>query len=169
MMKNQIGKGSSAIGMDINKLKHKLNTQDNLATSHPLFVVFEKFKIYVSESDDVCYYDHSQGEEIDLDNLMKDVCAEDEDVHGYYCEDDDDKIDYLRNHGYDIEKMYYTLVDRFATVCLTRDGAEAYLRVNGHNLNQPHIFVASAYRNQEMIEIQEYFKNFNEEIIITNV
>lgn len=45
--------------------------------------------------------------------------------------------------------------ERFVTACFTRKGAEDYLAVNGHNLRDPFIYVASAWRNKEMIELRE--------------
>lgn len=37
---------------------------------------------------------------------------------------------------------------------LTRKGAESFIEINGHNLDQPRIYVASAYRCYETIELR---------------
>jgi hypothetical protein len=45
--------------------------------------------------------------------------------------------------------------ERFVTACFTRKGAEAYIEVNGHNLREPFIYVASLFRNREMIDVRK--------------
>lgn len=44
--------------------------------------------------------------------------------------------------------------ERFVTACFTRKGAEAYIAANGHNLREPFIYVASLFRNREMIGLR---------------
>ena len=47
-------------------------------------------------------------------------------------------------------------VDEFVTACLTETGAESYLKVNGHNLRKPYIFVTSLFRNEEMKRLRDW-------------
>jgi hypothetical protein len=39
--------------------------------------------------------------------------------------------------------------------CLTREGAEAYIKLNGHNLGETRIYVESGWRNHEWITLRE--------------
>ena len=42
------------------------------------------------------------------------------------------------------------------TACLTEMGANAYLKADGHNLNEPYIYVHSLNRNEEMIGLRNF-------------
>lgn len=83
-----------AMAIELNEIKQRLNNQDNRATHHPIYVVFQK-----------------------------------------------------KGNG-----------DEFVTVCFTYQGCKDYLAVNGHNLNQPFIYVHSLFRNSEMLSIREFLK-----------
>ena len=48
--------------------------------------------------------------------------------------------------------------ERVVTTCLTRKAAEAYIEGNKHNLANPSVYVASAYRNHEMIKLTGWLK-----------
>jgi hypothetical protein len=54
------------------------------------------------------------------------------------------------------ERVWYRIVPRFVTACLTRKGAEDYIACNGHNLTNPYIYVESLYRNAEMIALRNH-------------
>ncbi len=45
---------------------------------------------------------------------------------------------------------------KFVTACFTRKGCEDYIAVNGHNLKEPRIYTASAYRNREWQTIRAF-------------
>lgn len=123
--------------LDKEKLKHELLTQDNRITSHPLFIVFQE-DYYPADGD------------FDGDGIM--FTSYDSDCQCYDCNDNFKCEDYEECTRYG-----YWKTKRFVTCCLTNKGAEAYIKANGHNLKNPFIYVESAYRNQEMIDIREYF------------
>lgn len=73
-----------------------------------------------------------------------------------------DEIQRLNDHWDDHDEAPdgYTrcaYVDRWVTVtvCFSRQGADDYIRVNGHNLTDPRIYVDSLYRNHEMIAVRD--------------
>lgn len=127
-------------------MKHlqNLHTQNNLGTADPLFVVFEKEKIYHCENGEAEYEWRnddlgvaSEEEAEKLDKLARDF--------------EETKID-----GEEYEKVWFVKKDRFVTACLTRAGADDYLRAKAYDLTEPFIYVASLYRNREMIEVRQH-------------
>lgn len=116
-------------------------TQNNRCTADPLFVVFDKQRIYGMDTD---YTDN-------IAWLYDDECVEVEPkkaraLHMTYC------------RTWEVPKGYkrvgYVDVDRFVTACFTEAGAQAYIDGNRHNLHKPFIYAASLYRNREMIEVR---------------
>lgn len=104
------------------ELANEVLRQDNTATSHPIFVVYQKERVYGvgrQYTDHFCWIDPDSPESIS-DTPRK----------GWH------KVGYLDH-------------TRFCTAAFTRVGAEAYIRCNGHNLNRPFIYVESGFRNQE--------------------
>ena len=122
-------------------------TQDNAITELPVFIVQQKRRTYGVDSsytDDFVWM--SKGldpREADaettakLNNLQKTSCYFDEIV--------------LLNNGEETTWIEVGYRDNweFVTACFTRHGCEDYLRVNGHNLTNPEIYVASGHRNRE--------------------
>lgn len=145
--------------LNLTELASNLNTQDNLATQYPFYCVYSKRSIYIE--------DGYGGIE------TKDVWVDDDD----YCEVEDELSEALSviSEGYssvevtvdDCKRQYHRktvgIIPQFETACFTRTGADAYLKANGHNLNQPYIYVHSLNRNEEMIGLREYvISNFSE-------
>ena len=128
-------------------LRTELRTQDNKFTADPLFVVFEEHRVYGVGPE---YTD-------DFEWLQ-------EDDHSIAADSDEVKIlERLRADGrplsiggFDFVRIGYKAVRKFATACLTRQGAEDYIACNGHNLINPFIYVESLYRNAEMIALRNH-------------
>lgn len=117
-----------------------LRTQDNLATSDPMFLVQQRVRFYgvaLEYTDDHVWI--KDGEEADRLEAAR--------------------LDVLEFGGGDLGgwvKVGY--VDRweFVTACFTQRGADDYIAANGHNLNEPRIYVASADRNAEFIAVRKF-------------
>lgn len=142
--------------LNLSELANNLNTQDNLATQHPFYCVYSKRSIYIEdgyggmETKDVWVHadDYSEVEDDEISEALS-VISE-----GYSSVEvtvDDCKRQYHRKT--------VGIIPQFETACLTRAGAEAYLKTNGHNLSQPYIYVHSLYRNDEMIGLREHVIN----------
>ncbi len=58
--------------------------------------------------------------------------------------------------GVTFQRVWYKIMSRFVTACLTRKGAEDYIARNGHNLTKPYIYVESLHRNEEMIALRNH-------------
>jgi len=123
----------------IAKTRQNIITQDNACTSHPMFIVQQKRRIYGFEpghgtnEDDVVWLDDDDHFEPDeYKQLALDAAYEatGEEPEGY-------------------TKTGYTDIWEFCTACFTMEGCEDYLAANGHNLHEPRIYVESGYRNQE--------------------
>jgi hypothetical protein len=130
-------------------MKHllTLHTQDNLATADPLFVVFEKDRIYGLEEGSGTY----EWRDEDGDLAAEEECAELEKL-----KDEGGGDTGLDLNGTKFSAIQFGERDRFVTACFTRKGAEDYLAANGHNLTKPFIYVSSLYRNREMIEVRQH-------------
>lgn len=141
---------SSVVPEWMHGISEGIKTQNNRITADPLFVVFQKRKIVVDEDYDYdrISWGNSDGE------------ADDEvqnQLNAYY---DDAESDFWRSDEiefFDVDtgievfrRCALKEVDEFVTACFTEVGANDYLMANGHNLNQPFIFVTSLYRNEEM-------------------
>jgi hypothetical protein len=122
-----------------------IRTQDNRCTSDPLFLVQEKKRMYGMDPDYCEDYDWlSEDHEAVADEIER------------------AGLDVLDDKGVEIkgwEKAYYIDQWEFVTVCFTEQACKDYIEANGHNLNEPRIYAASAYRNREMIAIREMLKS----------
>jgi len=137
------------------EISGNLKTQDNRITADPLFVVLQKSPIVVDED-----YDHDrivwvddEGNEAEegtvkqLDYMRSDV----DDLHFL-----EDEIELGEDDRQQWRRLAIKEADQFVTACLTESGAKAYLKRDGHNLNQPFIFVTSLYRNEEMKQLRNW-------------
>jgi len=98
----------------VEQISELVRTQDNRATSDPIFIVQQKRRIWGMD--------------------------------GHYSDD---------YEWIDGDRVYYVDMWEFVTACFTEQGCKDYIAANGHNLNEPRIYAASAYRNREMIAIRK--------------
>ena len=127
---------------------HNIRTQDNLATALPMFVVQSRLRIYGMDrgySDNVVWVDAQEGTEA--------TKAQHRRLEQRYEKTRDDEHNDWRRTRY---------IDHWewVTVCFTKAGAEDYIRVNGHNLTTPRIYVASGYRNAEWELVRAHLMAF---------
>lgn len=121
-----------------------IRTQDNRATSDPIFIVQRRKRIYGLDTDyaeDTCWIDDDGDEadsDMELELSVKVDCGES--TEGW------------REAGY---------MDQweFVTACFTEQGCKDYIAANGHNLGETRIYAASAYRNSEFIAVREFLKS----------
>jgi len=118
---------------DLLAISSNLHTQDNRITANPIFLVQQKHRVYgLEESDQYIWIDPS-GEEVDDPDEIAQLDFKDEggDLDGDY------------------RKSYYRDEYVFVQPFFTEHGAQAYIKVNGHNLREPRIYVEGGYRNAE--------------------
>ena len=133
---------------ELDALSTELRTQDNAITADPLFVVFQEERIYgVSR-----YYRNNGFTWVCVDDSS--VTADDDEAKVLDKLLDEDRELSIGNVTY--ERVWYRIVPRFVTACLTRKGAEAFIARNGHNLTNPYIYVESLHRNEEMIALRNH-------------
>ena len=111
-------------------------------TAHPIWCVQERERDYLYDepgSDTFVWLNDDHFEVNDGDELHR--------LNAHWDEHDEAPDGYLRV-GYR---------DRWVTVtmCFSWEGADDYLRVNGHNLTDPRVYVMSLHRNAEMIGVRE--------------
>lgn len=144
------------MNIDLKALGNAIATQDNRATMHPLFVVFQKREIVTDEDYDydfIGWYDDEgdcadEETEAKLDAMRHDISSDYFAVDEITIEGDCENITWRR--------IAIKEVDVFVTACFTEQGCKDYLSRNGHNLRKPFIYVTSLYRNTEMIGLREF-------------
>lgn len=129
-------------------LRTELRTQDNAITADPLFVVFQEERVYGVSQD----YQTNGYTWVGVDDSS--VTADDDEAK---------VLDKLLDDGRELsigrvtfDRVWYRIVPRFVTACLTRKGAEDHIARNGHNLTKPYIYVESMYRNEEMLALRNH-------------
>lgn len=127
-------------------IRTNLRTQDNRATHLPVFCVQQRRRIWGMDPayamDNIVWVDENadyaevtdEGETAALEELWNDTGEEPD--------------------GY--RRTAYVDVWDFVTACFTEKGAEDYLRLNGHNLTEPRIYVESAHRNHEWEVVRDF-------------
>jgi len=157
--------------MNIKELKHELENQNNRATENPLYVVYEYQKLPTesSYSNEWEYADEEDGYHSIGDTYEELINYVKVNYPDYY-EEVVNKFDYgeqdyiiedciLNNSKIPIKKFYYFEIKKFVTACFTEKSAEEFIENNKHNLTKPFVYVETLNRNQEMIDIINYFKN----------
>jgi hypothetical protein len=127
----------------VQEIAQDVATQDNAITELPVFIVQQRKRLYGID-------DSYATESVWVD---KDDWSEVEDLEKIK------ELDAAEKNGDDIEDYERCGIRdewEFVTACFTRVGCEEYLRVNGHNLTDPRIYVASGYRNTEWETMRKY-------------
>lgn len=124
------------------ELGELIRTQDDShMTADPLFCVFGIERIYTDNDPDDYEWLNKDSQEIATGAAHERLEADFDDsseIPEGWC-----RIGFIERNT-------------FVTACLTRKGAERYLTVNGHNLNKPHIYVMSLFRNEEMLAVRNH-------------
>lgn len=127
-------------------IRANLRDQDNRATHLPVFCVQQRRRIYGM---DPAYADPDKI--VWIDDLND--CAEVEQEKAAALEAAWEKTG---EEPSDYTRTAYVDVWDFVTACFTEKGAEDYLRLNGHNLTEPRIYVESAHRNHEWEVVRDF-------------
>lgn len=133
-------------------IAENLHVQDARMTNSPIFIVQQKNRICGLEDG----YSH---EHIWVDESSEEVDDEEEirllDEAERLCLDAIVLEEETRDFD-DYRKVYYRDEYVFVQPFFTEHGAQEYIKVNGHNLREPRIYVESGYRNEEWRLIREY-------------
>lgn len=147
--RNLLGKQTMFNTEQINRIGALIRTQDNRITADPIFVVQQRKRIWGVEVDYTDSYawlnranDYVEATEVEASGLDAMECA--------------------GNDTGDWEKVGYVETWEFVTACFTEHGCKDYIAANGHNMNEPRIYAASAYRNREFIAVREMLATFNQ-------
>ena len=141
------------LDLDIDELKRivaRLEDQDNLCTRDVAFHVQQRVRLYGIDpeyTENVAWM--QDGEEIDPDLWERLDEAESNGETGIGVGDDECYVL--------AELEHVGFVDRWETVQVffTSEGAERYIKTNGHNLTGPRIYGESFYRNYEMMTVRK--------------
>ena len=130
------------------QIAEHLRTQDNRITAHPIFAVQQKvvdYQIERGEGDGHSWH-HVEGDWLEanertsrrLDALDEDGRADEHGCIRGWC------------------RVDYRIRWEFVTACFTEAGCQEFIRVNGHNLQEPRFYAYSAWRNQEWQDVREH-------------
>lgn len=121
----------------LRKIGILITTQDNRITDQPMFIVQQRRRMYGLDTG-YC------------DNFIW-LCSEDE-----YNEASAEEADALEAEYQDTgrakdgwQRTGYIDQWEFVTACFTEQGCIDYLKLDGHNLNEPRIYAEGSYRNEE--------------------
>lgn len=126
------------------EIGERLRTQDNMATAHPMFVVFEKMPVYGNEFADyhsdigVTWTHDGEAVASDLEDSLEAGWVASRNVPDGYA------------------RAQFVEVDSFVTACFTREACERFIEANAHNLRKPFVYVASAHRNREWQAVRAF-------------
>ncbi len=123
------------------KIGKEIRMQDNAATSHPMFLVQERYRVY--------------GVDIDYGGTSVWIDLEGEEAD----ENESDRLSLLAlDDEIDDEWTLTGYIDRweFVTACFTRKACEEFIEANRHNLTDPRVYVASAHRNEEWKAVRTF-------------
>lgn len=133
--------------LNIEKLAHEMQTQDNLCTADPIYLVQEERIIYgfqpecAADGDYHWYFPDEDGYyDVPTDGEGLPLSEEEAEIFGY-------------------EKAYFITTKEFVCAHFTMAAAERYIEAQKHNLKSPRIFVDSMYRCDEMKAIREFLMN----------
>lgn len=134
--------------IEMQKIGELIETQDNRATSEPIFIVEERRRLYGVDTD---YTD---------DTVWIHVAGDHEEAD----ENESERLDRLAGDGEpDDDWTLVGYVDRweFVTACFTEKACEDYIAANKHNLTDPRIYAATGYRNHEFIAVREFLETLH--------
>ena len=130
----------SAPVFSVEEMGRRMLTQDPRATSHPIYLVRQRRRIYGLDSDytdQFVYVYRDDGTEYGAE-----LKAEDDPAH-------------FRRVG--IRDIWIGVQPFF-----TNSEAERFIASNYHNLTEPHVYVESGYRNREWIAARAHFMALGE-------
>jgi hypothetical protein len=143
-------------------LASKIAAQDNRATKYPLFIVYDYDEIIVDgeffsgdetkwlycaeEPEDRGLYNDEE-KEIKIKELMDEASLE-------YPEDDiPDSIFYRDQYEEMFTRVEVLKVEKFVNVFFTNEAAQNFIDANRYHYKEPHIYVDSAWRNEEVKQL----------------
>lgn len=126
--------------LNLSEMGKRMLTQDPRATSHPIYLVRQRRRIYGLDSDYTDQFVY--------------VYRDDGTEYGAELKAGDDPADFRRVGIRDI----WVSVQPF----FTNFEAERFIRANAHNLTDPHVYVESGYLNREWIAARAHFLEMGE-------
>lgn len=153
---------------ELSKLRDEMKSQDNAATAHPLFVVFDWERVPTEEgySDDYEYIEMVEGVTIaeNKEELIEYIKSQEFETTlspDFNAMRESNIFDWLThyiaffgNKEARIEKVHYLKKEVFVNAFFTRKAAQAFINANHYHYKEPHIYVASMWRNYEMQAIR---------------
>jgi len=134
---------------DLSAIGQRLRTQDNRCTQSPMFIVQERqsFGVEPSEGDEDVWLDEDWSE-VDAETAAR----LNELGNEFEWDLTEEQQAELKRHTKRGIKHFW----EFRMAAFTEEGCKEYLRLNGHNLNKPRIYVESFHRCPEMLAIREF-------------
>lgn len=137
---------------ELDTLAHELRTQNNRATTHPLFLVQQQTRVAGMDSGWADQWEWID-DEGDWSGGTFEVRAEIKENH-----DLDSVCASIDPSNYGYTRVHYLEHWTFVTAHFTETAAQRYINANAHNLRDPRIYAASQYRCHEWIAVVEHLK-----------
>ena len=157
----------------LKEIQKNLNTQNNRATADPIFIVYdwERIPSHNDYTDEFMFVGSEGKIAEDKEQLItflkdSDCCGElsEKELESIKDMSDDDLIEWIKDKGVDIDKVYYIKKRVFINVFFTEKSADAFIKQNHyHYTKEVHTYVACLWRNPEM----QYIRNCLKEGLFT--
>jgi hypothetical protein len=144
---------------ELKQIAEEIRTQDNLATEHPIFILFDRSRYPAEDGtgDEYIY--------VDRDGDCREIKHTKEALVEYYRDDEwfpkdtddlseDQLFELIQKHR-DIKEYHVHIINEFRQAFFTKRSAEEYLESNRHHFKDPLIYCESLWRNYEMQAIRD--------------
>jgi len=137
----------------LKQLLERLETQDNRATAHPIFLVQQEYRVYGIDPqycrtryNSIWVYKDDPEYTYETEDEARKAFSDDEYMHEESFEDK-------------YEEIFYHTGYQYVCAHFTEAAAQNYIDQNKHNLANPRIYVDSQHRCYEWIETLEAIKS----------
>ncbi|HEY0161392.1 MAG TPA: hypothetical protein VGB69_01830 [Edaphobacter sp.] len=126
-------------------MREQLATQDNACTAHPIFIVYNRKRLYGMDPD---FGEDNNYAWINADGDFEESDERQKLIFDRY---------FNRYNRWPLgwEKRHFVEIDEFVTCTFTRAAAEEFVRRRSHNYRHLHVYVDSLHRNPEMIQVRQ--------------
>lgn len=145
---------------ELEDLRNELNTQNNLATGNPLFIVEEEKRIYgmdgylIDDLDYIWVYSNDSEYQFEPEEIFDEIRrdCENRDEHEILNLFDNE----IEPEEWGYEQWFYVTEMIFVSAHLTNRAAVRYINGNRHNMRKPRVYVTSQYRCHEWNMVRKH-------------
>ena len=136
----------------LKRIAERMRGQDNRTTSHPIFMVQQKRRIYGVE------FGYEEGRVWLYDGV--EVANDQKGLDNFLRENELDEDECMDRGG--LIEMGYRDIWESVQPFFSQKAADRYIERNRHNLTEPRVYIYSAYRNEEWQAVRDVLLKIEE-------